>query len=75
MATLTRTCRYGHGPLDEIPGLFGLTGYAPMTNEEIARTPAALLYPGIKAKPTKSFYSLQLLRCSTCGYVELVDEE
>lgn len=56
-----RTCRYGHGPLELDPSLFGLSGIEPSPADD-----SAVII-------NNTFYTVRVWRCPVCGTVELVD--
>jgi hypothetical protein len=67
---VTPMCRYGHGPLGRIRLL---------NHEEHPRgmvLPTYLEIPGMgPALMDGNGFSVTLFRCSTCGYLELFDDE
>jgi len=63
-----RTCRYGHGPLSKMDGVWGLEGRKIEQASENG-------VPKKVALPTGKLFGAQLWLCTTCGYVELADGE
>lgn len=74
---IPRTCRYGHGALSRLPGEWGLLGFKTrnLSADELVFAGRA----GVTAKKmtnvTDENFTLQIHKCPTCGYVELIDLE
>ncbi len=71
------TCKYGHGPLARVidsPGnhRFALMGVTlPKPPEGFIQFSEA----STPAQPSGRVYSIAVFRCTTCGYLELFDDE
>lgn len=59
-------CRYGHGPLTSVDGIFTAPQVAEIDPKENDGNSIGL---------TGLSYSFHLWRCRECGYIELFDEE
>lgn len=60
---VSRACRYGHGPLQAVPGAWLL---APAKGQAQAPGLLSSLQPYLN-------YAVQLHTCKTCGYMEMSD--
>lgn len=56
-----KTCRYGHGSLSRLPHVWGIPSYS------LDRGMADMF------KADDVAYTVNILRCETCGYIELED--
>ena len=68
MTTTVRTCRYDHGPLDELPDTWALSGVEWVSSSKLD-PPGSTKLP---QQSTQAFF-IKLWRCPTCGYMELQD--
>lgn len=60
--SVERTCRYGHGQLDSIDGIWSLEGLRPQKSA----------VGGLASNG--QVFTVRVFRCETCGYVELYDD-
>jgi hypothetical protein len=68
--TTERTCAHGHGPLVRHPGLYALAGAELVAGPQIGllETQKHIVY-------NSRAFAVVVYRCSSCGFIELVDEE
>lgn len=64
-----RTCRYGHGPLTEVDGVWSFAGVE-VTDETLPDGSANLTQ-----FPNGMGYTVTIHQCSVCGYVEATDSD
>lgn len=73
-ASTHRTCRYGHGDLEPDRGedgalrIWGFLNFVPVKPQ----TEGDQTSPRLTS--TQSSYTVQILTCPVCGYVELFDD-
>jgi len=77
-ASLTRTCRYGHGELRRVAGVLGqqLTFAVPVSPPWPVRRMAfdpKVMTEELSTVPL-TYYAVALYVCPFCGYLEMFDE-
>lgn len=67
--TEARSCRYGHGGLELLPGAFGMVGGDVVKGNVAATDDDLKLF-----SPNGQWFALRVWRCPSCGTLELADD-
>lgn len=66
-----KSCRYGHGELKKINGVWTLAEYQRNERPHPSQPDSII----ISNDPTGFIFTLRLFKCETCGYIEFCDDE
>lgn len=67
---MSKSCRYGHGELIQIEGIWSLS----CMEKEERENPAFPDKKSISHTPNGVIYTMHVYRCPVCGYLELFDD-